>query len=469
MSNIPEHLRAATEAELKAVVATLRERYPDMLLLFRGQTKLYDKIRSGRARPNVSVKEYVDVAWETLAQFILGQPYHGDKAAFAALLQHYGLPTHFVDLTEDPIVAAWFASNKLEQKLAIYIGTEWRGRRQFDYTRVTEGTGYVLVLGVDDPSSLGEARKLFDLAGLPKSCARPHAQKGWLLYDNPPDVPEPSDFLLATIALDLSQFQSTLRLDDVFPSPRQDETYARLLAAPFVQVPHFEDHSVLGSVRVVDVPEYNVDDLGPKWRDFTLFEPIPLREWQRQPMSLSHRYPAHAGADATIRDSTKIIFAPGAERALERGVDEAVPIGWPALDTNNLFFTTARHEHDKVVEADQPYLAVWLVRQDDLVIQSAIYVDVDERTGEVLPGHAFRLADGKLELTPMMGACECDAPEAHLILVRRLLSLQSLLAQRQLVIVPHGHGVINCYVVFHPVDDLKEALDGFKGLFVLNT
>lgn len=57
MNNTPEQLCPANETELLSVVATLRERFPDMLLLFRGKTKLYDKIRSGRAKPNVSVEQ----------------------------------------------------------------------------------------------------------------------------------------------------------------------------------------------------------------------------------------------------------------------------------------------------------------------------------------------------------------------------------------------------------------------------
>ena len=66
---------AKTEAEVFAIARAVSDAHRDRLLLFRGQTALYDKIMSGRARGRHVVRE-VEIAWSRLAarnaQSVLG-------------------------------------------------------------------------------------------------------------------------------------------------------------------------------------------------------------------------------------------------------------------------------------------------------------------------------------------------------------------------------------------------------------
>ena len=92
-----------------------------------------------------------------------------------ALCQHYGLSTHYLDFTEDPLIAAFFASHK-------YPGFE----------PIDEGVGVVYVL---DTSKMPP--NVFHEIGV-QPFRRPFAQRGWLLQTFPgpnfADCPAVSSF-----------------------------------------------------------------------------------------------------------------------------------------------------------------------------------------------------------------------------------------------------------------------------------
>lgn len=50
------------------------------------------------------------VLWDL---YLFGSLATSEKPAIVALMQHYGFPTHFIDLTTDPLVALWFATHRL--------------------------------------------------------------------------------------------------------------------------------------------------------------------------------------------------------------------------------------------------------------------------------------------------------------------------------------------------------------------
>lgn len=58
--------------------------------------------------------------------FLLDHHQDTDPELAMALLQHYGLATHFVDLTSDPRIAAWFALNEYSDSQPFYIGSSMR-------------------------------------------------------------------------------------------------------------------------------------------------------------------------------------------------------------------------------------------------------------------------------------------------------------------------------------------------------
>ena len=97
-------------AELEATIARLKEAHPGYSFLYRGQTTLHPKIRASKTRDLRATNLEVETGWRTLAFGMLGLPYAEGTSRFAeAILQHYGAPTHYIDLTHDLEVAAWFA------------------------------------------------------------------------------------------------------------------------------------------------------------------------------------------------------------------------------------------------------------------------------------------------------------------------------------------------------------------------
>src|SRR2546425_6989099 len=162
--SIPILCVAKTEADVFAAARAIRDAHPDRLILFRGQTSLYDKIRSGHGRGKREVPE-VEVAWSRLAARMLGLPMTNapETRMSQAILQHYGLPTSFVDLTADPGIAAWFATNKYEERVLNWMGMDLRTFRRVVYKRLNEGQGHVLVLGIPNADKLDEEHYLFCL------------------------------------------------------------------------------------------------------------------------------------------------------------------------------------------------------------------------------------------------------------------------------------------------------------------
>src|SRR5207253_421399 len=96
-----------TLPEIQSIVREISKQNPECLILFRGQRRLHETIRSGRARPNARIHRDVEAGWRSLAGQMLGLAQEQNSNAYAkAILQHYGMATHFVDLTESIEVAA---------------------------------------------------------------------------------------------------------------------------------------------------------------------------------------------------------------------------------------------------------------------------------------------------------------------------------------------------------------------------
>ena len=153
-----------------------------------------------------------------------------------AVLQHYGLATHFVDLTSDPRTAAWFACHAYRQANLLYAGNAVRMVDRCSYDRVRTAFGYVLVLVFDAPAEHVDNLTLFRITDVP-GFERPKRQAGWLMYDRQPMLPDPNDHWLYTIPVDRSKFASSLTQAELFPAPDVDQGYATLLSVPYAQVP----------------------------------------------------------------------------------------------------------------------------------------------------------------------------------------------------------------------------------------
>src|SRR5690606_12942809 len=131
-----------SEKELLDTIDEIKTGIPGTsLLLFRGQTRLYDKIRSGRARPDTVVVPEVENGWNTIVNRLTQK--NSTTKFNQAILQHYGLPTFYIDLTSDPLTAAWFACNRYEElKPTMWIGNTFRFQDETTYNPIKDDKGY---------------------------------------------------------------------------------------------------------------------------------------------------------------------------------------------------------------------------------------------------------------------------------------------------------------------------------------
>lgn len=435
-------------------VSNICDLYKDHLILFRGQRNLYPTIRSGRCRPDVKIPRDLDRGWRSLAAKMLGNfsaAANGEQAK--AILQHYGLPTHFVDLTADSRIAGWFASHELETVPHFHFGSS--SLRQFSTSRYRpsgKSDGYILVLAIPDPNALISKDRLFDLSKLPRECARPHRQESWLLLDRPPTEPTPNSFWIATFKLNTETIVGSLKTLSLFPSATEDQAFAQLLSLPFVlcplatsSKPELNSSEWCSARRVLDVPEY-VDEpetfgTNHTWNDLTIYEPHHMRCWKQWQFDISQVYPELSG---DIKDTIKVSLTPEAWGLLQKATDKRLQ--WPELGSDGVFFTFAALDHDKVVEHSPPYHGVWLQRDDELVVEMTMKADKDSLS--VGNGHVYFLKGGGIERQSVKGSCGCGKPESHDHRVASVLRLSSCLDDGSLILLPHPQlDESVCYVV----------------------
>lgn len=375
----------------------------------------------------------------------MNDPEFGDEYA-KALLQHYGLKTHFVDLTTDVRVAAWFASNQYKGHQSGYVGSSMREYEIADYGQDPQAVGYIIVLAIPNHADLQARGRLFDLGRLPEHCVRPHRQKGWLMLDRPPTEPTPNEFWVATIKIQGAILSSDLTRAHLFPDKLTDPTYAAFLSVPFVQVPmaYYKSdgdeyprdgvEEFCFAYRAIQVPEYldenNEECVNHKWDDFTIYEPHEMRVWKYWRYLLASM---HSGASGDIRDTVKVTLTPEALEVLK--ASHSKDYSWPQLDSDGLFFTFAGMDHDKVSEHAPPYAGVWLQRDDDMIIEVPMSVENHELM--VSQGHAYFLKSGRLNRQEIRNSCRCGSPESHDLRVQAMLRLSALIREGTLILLPH--------------------------------
>ncbi|MFZ0039144.1 MAG: FRG domain-containing protein [Candidatus Acidiferrales bacterium] len=443
--------------ELLTAVASISTLHPKSLLLFRGQDNLPDTLRSGLSRPDVRYEQDVDNGISALAGSILGHESvtAGNIPFRKAVLQHYGYKTHYVDLTTDPGVAAWFATNTGKRRPYFYLGSAVRMIEQISYSRRDEGEGFLVVLAVPNPEALQTRRRLFDISSL-KPFLRPSRQRAWLAYDRPPLLPDPNDFWIATIRIDCSKFTSAFTSRYLFPPPAEDEGFRSLLNIPFVEAP--DDwkgtdkdqekrrrglHDFCAAVRSLPIPEYEYaeknNDYDHKWSDQTLTEAKPMQVWVRWKFDLSQRL---SGVTGDISEATKITLSPRAHDIVFEPPPE-VPLRWPSVGTDELFFTFAQYGHDKVDEIQYPYRGVWLHRDKDLIIEHPM--SAGRRKLNAHAGHVFEFIGQDLLRQDLPSSCRCTSPSDHEARVRAMLSLSALVEAEYVILLPHPLKIPNWY------------------------
>ena len=131
-SPLSKYLVIATLNDLDAWVSSVTAEHPGKRLVLRGQTHDYAPSPSA-ARPAAGEEEelarhYASVVWEAAARAVLPEepPWLLDPSPEAlavgmAVLQHYGFRSWFVDVTDDPSVALWFARWRYTDKSPVVL------------------------------------------------------------------------------------------------------------------------------------------------------------------------------------------------------------------------------------------------------------------------------------------------------------------------------------------------------------
>lgn len=198
-----------------------------------------------------------------------GVPPRSLHHAGMALLQHYGFRSWFVDVTDNPEIAAWFATRRYVDEVAFGKDRNCQGGSEastalIDHTFASfrkasflpngkNGVGFLYVLAIDpeDSNLLVDLREHVP----PDLAPRIHFQEALALFE-PPDGRTINDLVAAKVEVSDSFLNRGSGTKALFPRPMQDPTYAALVKAPRVLA---SDDAVSGSFfafPLLDVPWY---------------------------------------------------------------------------------------------------------------------------------------------------------------------------------------------------------------------
>lgn len=455
-----------SEEQLISEIDKIKKEVPsENLLLFRGQNHIYEKVRSGRARPDIFVNSEVENGWNTIVNRLTDN--NSNTRYNQAILQHYGLPTYYLDLTSNCFTAAWFACFKYEAlKPTMWIGNTFRFQDETTYKKIEDGVGYLIIFEIPNYKKMIEENELYDI-GNESKFIRPKRQNAFLMLDHPPRLPNPNSFVKKTIEIDRKSFISSKSLKELFPSPKDDSGYAGLLDVPYVQLPSFyynndkknentsekeketsdslDKFFVIGK-RAIHIPFYiehkdDLFDFNPKWKDTTIYEPSPFRIWKTEDFDISE---IHEGQKGRFGDAAKITIAPSAFHRLVSN-EEQLELSWPNINSNSILFTKAVIDHDKVIDHSPPYFGIWLHKDNDLIIETHIVSDEEDMQLEL--GHAYTFNNGKLEYVKIEKECDCGKPEEHIKIIESFLKIHSLINKQEIALIQHAFRIDKWYVL----------------------
>lgn len=266
-------------AHLKAELDKLPETAGGFQRLYRGQNQHYDGMIPSKFRGRDPYNTE-DVSWKLVGQVIVkdemlgikpdGMPEENSAAlnlAIEGLIQHYGLRSGGLDVTDDMMVALWFAQFKrfeTDTTDTLLPGkNNTPGSFHFikaSYQLYDADFSYLYVF--DCPLWQGNGHPVnghcVNLQEPFKSFAcRPTRQKGWYIYaDNrKADKGNLQEFITAVFKIpgNLRQQLSEDRQEDVlyyFPQPGEDKIYEKLLKNFFIETKanNFE--------RILKLPQY---------------------------------------------------------------------------------------------------------------------------------------------------------------------------------------------------------------------
>lgn len=457
------------EQQLKKVIKCIKSTVSNTsLLLFRGENRKYDQMRSGKSRPNAFDLPDIESGWNTIVGRLIKDKDRSTEYK-QSILQHYGYPTFYLDLTSDPLVAAWFATHKFTSlEPAKWIGEiGFRLHNRSTYEKISEGIGYLYVLEIPNYKAFIERNSLFKIYD-EDFFARPKKQSAFLMLDKKDTIYKPNDFLIHTIEIDRSQFCSSYNLLDLFPCPNEDKGYNALLDVPFIKnsfcnIPadmptsRIPDYKTLDYIhshikRIIDIPFYlnditNLYSIKPKTKDITLFEPLLFRNWKRLiEFNLAHYF--SISHDISLSDAVKISLSPTAITKIQK-TDFKVTLQWPEVNSDSLLFIKTEYASDVAGHQDYPYLAIWLYKYFDQIIACHIMI-TKEGKNEIIniePWNIYIIHENILELALQESTQTNDSTEDKIKIIESLLRIHGLIEYNEVALLPNPFEVGNWHIL----------------------
>jgi hypothetical protein len=268
-------------SELLAAIKALPKPPKGAVRVFRGQTADWPKLEPSGLRKSLRAmsiwKVYSHHLYSALAQRwqeISMQDLQAFGLWFDALAQHYGPGSDFLDVTYSIDIALWFALNESKIVAATgSIGPDGPPNPVLDHQTSMNLVGYepwqdknggyiyVFDLPLWDGEGLAKAGQVVDLAKAPEmfsASPRMRAQSGCLIYCRKDDR-TPLDvrgLLVEGTPLRIRRpMKGTtapdLRVADIYPSPAQDEWFARFLSVPMTYAAQPTPPTLQRSIPVV--------------------------------------------------------------------------------------------------------------------------------------------------------------------------------------------------------------------------
>jgi len=277
--------RVSNLEDFEDKLTNLREKYGDHTILYRGQTSDRPLVPSSK-RPlldddSITAYPIINIFWEQCIEGILDDyyniPFNSQKEYILAgmgLLQHYGHRSWFVDVTQNPHVALWFALNKflgpyVKLKQSSCYGSDGNLSSflvdhalatiyEVKYERVCRNNGYLYVIGLsnNDTDLLIDLKKYVPLDVSP----RIHRQSAYGLLE-PDDKRSLESLILAKFIIDSSiEDPLDVTFESLFPSPRQDKVYQTLIGLPhIVRTKDIRRKQYIGR-QMIQIPIYNTNN-----------------------------------------------------------------------------------------------------------------------------------------------------------------------------------------------------------------
>jgi hypothetical protein len=242
-------------------------------VLYRGQTSHY--AGSGDAPslstsfqrqgciPDLMIK-WSYYAKKALQHLVRGWKNSNDIATNQAILQHYGFRSFFLDASGDPRVAAWFASNSFESKVAVDLVEDCfedpvllRTLNAWFVPANRMGHIYLICQKALRHSGI-QAVHLSEIAtheGTPRYVRQDAYMVGPLMQGG-----LSGDCILCHVTAPadvLRDFAGEYSTSWLFPGPSDDPVYRELLAMPWEKMRHIPDGGLEAFRRALELPEYS--------------------------------------------------------------------------------------------------------------------------------------------------------------------------------------------------------------------